>query len=119
MNVSAFTAVAGHVLRRCAQAAEPCGLVQVSLEELDDGEVARARRLREAARVLVAATRGEDVLGRTAALELCALLPGVEDGAAETIADRIALPGLTLRVLHVTCEKKAEVSGLLVSLRQD
>lgn len=91
MTAPAFQAVASHALGHAARVGEPSVLVCCALAPSPgESELARSRRLKEAARRLVEATRGEDVLGRTGPLELCALLPGTDEDDAGLVAERLA-----------------------------
>lgn len=95
MNAGAFSAVAAHVLRFGARRGEPSALVCCCLPAVAaERDLVRARRLGESAARLTEVTRGEDVLGRTGELELCALLPGADAAGALAIVERLDALGL-------------------------
>ncbi len=111
MNGAAFEVVATHALGRAARLGAPsvlvCFAVPVPAEE---SELGMHRRLRETARRLVEATRGEDVLGRTGPRELCALLPGVDEDDAGLVAERLAALEVAVGVAAgsaATCDVRA------------
>ncbi|MDA8295499.1 MAG: diguanylate cyclase [Actinomycetota bacterium] len=86
----AFEAVATYALRRSRSLEEPTGVVCVVVdhEASAPGEVDQLG-LKHVAEVLSHNVRGEDVLGRIGANELCALLPGVGESDTKEVARRL------------------------------
>lgn len=99
----AFEAVATYAMRRARSLKEPTGVVCVLVEAGESsgpGEIDQLG-LKRVAEMLSHNVRGEDVLGRIGANELCALLPGVGEADTEEVARRLdgALsPGVQPRV---------------------
>lgn len=90
MNRAAFVAVGAYALRRSGRLHEPCGLVSVALVAPGEGDRPfDVGQLRLAVRMMSGETRAEDVLARTAPLELSALLPGAGEDDARSVAKRL------------------------------
>lgn len=119
MNEPAFHAVAAHALGRSTQAGEPSLLVCCALvPDETESELSRGRRLKQAARGLVEATRAEDVLGRTGPLELSALLPGAAEDDAELVAERLAALQVAVGFAGAP-GRPSEVEALLTGARAE